>query len=184
MMSAVRAPVWHEAGDIDWPVERAPASTYVDVAIIGGGLSGLWSAYYLSQALPSLSIAVLESKRVGFGASGRNGGWCSGFFPLMPSELAEKFGADQALSAYRESFATLDEIERVLHKETINCAWHRGGTVQSASTALQAELLQQQLAAQYNAGLGTDDVEWLPASPSICVSRSRMAQSIARIVRR
>lgn len=163
MWSAARAPVWHEAGQIDWPIERAPASANVDVAIVGGGLSGLWSAYYLSEALPSLSIAVLESKRVGFGASGRNGGWCSGFFPLMPSELAEKFGADQALSAYRESFATLDEIERVLHKEYIDCAWHRGGTVQSASTALQAELLQQQLAAQYNAGLGTDDVEWLPA---------------------
>lgn len=164
MWSAARAPVWHEAGEIDWPVERAPASTYVDVAILGGGLSGLWSAYYLSQALPSLSIAVLESKRVGFGASGRNGGWCSGFFPLMPSELAEKFGPDEALSAYRASFATLDEIERVLHKENIDCAWHRGGTVQSASTALQAELLQRQLAAQYDAGLGTDDVEWLPAT--------------------
>ena len=164
MWSAARTPVWHEAGQHDWPVERAPSSADVDVAIIGGGLSGLWVAYYLSQALPSLSIAVLESNRIGFGASGRNGGWCSGFFPMMPSELAIQFGADAALAAYRQSFATLDEIERVLSAESIDCAWHRGGTVQSASTALQAERLQRQLAAQYDAGLDTRDVEWLPAS--------------------
>ena len=164
MRSAALTPVWHEADERDWPVERAPASANVDVAIIGGGLSGLWSAYYLSKALPNISIAVLESKRVGFGASGRNGGWCSGFFPLMPSELADMFGAEAALAAYRESFATLDEIERVLRTEKIDCAWHRGGTVQSASTALQAERLQRQLAAQHDAGLGTNDVEWLPAS--------------------
>ena len=132
MRTAALAPVWHEADERDWPVERAPASANVDAAIVGGGLSGLWSAYYLSNALPNMSIAVLESKRVGFGASGRNGGWCSGFFPLMPSELADMFGAEAALAAYRESFATLDEIERVLRTEKIDCAWHRGGTVQSA----------------------------------------------------
>lgn len=160
---ADRRPVWHEGREPEWSVERAPAVANVDIAIVGGGLSGLWTAYYLSLSRPGATIAVLESRRVGFGASGRNGGWCSGFFPLMPSELADAFGAEPALTAYRESFRTLDEIERVLHGEGIDCAWHRGGTVQSASTALQAERLQRQLAAQHDAGLDTNDVEWLPA---------------------
>lgn len=162
--SAVRAPVWHEHHEHDWPVELAPYNAHVDVAIVGGGLSGLWTAYYLSQQQPNLSIAILESKRVGYGASGRNGGWCSGFFPLMPNELAEQFGDEPALAAYRESFATLDEVERVLRTEGIDCDWHRGGTVQSASTALQAERLQHQVAAQHAAGLSTKDVDWLPAA--------------------
>ena len=46
-----------------------------DVVIVGAGYTGLWTAYYLAQADPSLSIAVLESRVAGFGASGRNGGW-------------------------------------------------------------------------------------------------------------
>ena len=161
--SAELAPVWREHHEHDWPVERAPSDARVDIAIVGGGLSGLWTAYYLSQQQPNLSIAILESQRVGFGASGRNGGWCSGFFPLMPSELAEQFGEEPALAAYRESFATLDEVERVLRAEHIDCDWHRGGTVQSASTALQAERLQRQVAAQHAVGLSTKDVDWLPA---------------------
>lgn len=161
MRGAVLAPVWHEGQQRDWAIERAPASEAVDVAIVGGGLSGLWTAYYLACHDPGLSIAVLESRRVGFGASGRNGGWCSGFFPLMPSELAEEFGVGPALAAYRESFRTLDEIERVIGDEHIDCGWHRGGTVQSASTALQAERLARQAAAQHEVGLTVHDVEWL-----------------------
>jgi glycine/D-amino acid oxidase-like deaminating enzyme len=164
MQGAVPAPVWHEGQQRDWVIERAPVDRTVDVAIIGGGLSGLWTAYYLACHDPGLSIAVLESRRVGFGASGRNGGWCSGFFPLLPSQLAEEFGVEPALAAYRESFRTLDEIERVITNERIDCGWHRGGTVQSATTALQAERLARQVAAQHEVGLTVDDVEWLPTA--------------------
>ena len=71
---AARKPVWHDAASPEWHVERAPSHAEVDVAIVGGGLSGLWTAYYCSLARPDLSIAVIESRRVGFGASGRNGG--------------------------------------------------------------------------------------------------------------
>src|SRR4051812_30250253 len=53
----------------------------VDVAIVGGGYTGLWTAYFLNQHAPDLRIAVLEREIAGFGASGRNGGWCSALFP-------------------------------------------------------------------------------------------------------
>ena len=60
---------------------RCPGDTDVDVAVVGAGLTGLWTAYYLAEADPSLRIAVLEAEVAGFGASGRNGGWCSALFP-------------------------------------------------------------------------------------------------------
>ena len=65
------------AGDLD-----------VDVAIVGAGFTGLWTAYYLAEADPSLRIVVLEAEIAGFGASGRNGGWCSALFPASLSSLA------------------------------------------------------------------------------------------------
>ena len=45
-----------------------------DIVIIGGGFSGLWTAYYLAKAAPSRSITIIEAEHIGFGASGRNGG--------------------------------------------------------------------------------------------------------------
>lgn len=156
-------PLWHDSAARQLAFENAPAHAEVDVAIVGAGLSGLWSAYYLSSAEPSLRIAILEARHVGFGASGRNGGWCSGFFPLSVSELAAVYGRDAALLAYEESFATLPEIEQVLRREGIDCGWHQGGTIQSASTALQGERLQRALEQQHASGLGVGDAEWLPS---------------------
>ena len=162
--STATYPVWHDSATQQTAFESAPAHAEVDIAIVGAGLSGLWTAYYLSAAQPSLRIALVEARHVGFGASGRNGGWCSGFFPLSVSELAAVYGRDAALLAYQESFATLPEIEQVLHREGIECGWHQGGTIQSASTALQAERLQRVLEQQHASGLGAGDAEWLPSS--------------------
>ena len=57
----------------------------VDVAIVGAGFTGLWTAYYLLEADPSLRIAVIEAEIAGYGASGRNGGWCSALYPVSPA---------------------------------------------------------------------------------------------------
>lgn len=57
-----------------------PRDRDADVCIVGGGYTGLWTAYYLQKANPDLRIAVLEKEFSGFGASGRNGGWLSGGF--------------------------------------------------------------------------------------------------------
>ncbi|NQW68136.1 MAG: FAD-dependent oxidoreductase, partial [Acidimicrobiaceae bacterium] len=84
--------MWHDGATQVASFGPAPAHAEVDVAIVGGGLSGLWTAYYLSVAQPTLRIAILEARHIGFGASGRNGGWCSGFLPLSLSELATIYG--------------------------------------------------------------------------------------------
>ena len=62
----------------------------VDVAIVGGGLTGLWTAYQLKQRDPSLRVCVLEADVCGFGASGRNGGWVSALFSIHDAGLARR----------------------------------------------------------------------------------------------
>ncbi|MEK9736889.1 MAG: FAD-binding oxidoreductase, partial [Candidatus Nanopelagicales bacterium] len=82
---------------------RAPLGTRLvdeveaDVAIIGAGFTGLWTAYYLQQHNPSLRIALVEAAYAGFGASGRNGGWCSALFPASMSAVAKASNDQQAV---------------------------------------------------------------------------------------
>ncbi|MYF11090.1 MAG: FAD-dependent oxidoreductase [Gammaproteobacteria bacterium] len=71
-----RVSFWFDSLDaVPEPEAAAELPAQVDVAIVGGGFTGLWTAYYLKCLEPSLDIAVLEAVTLGFGASGRNGGW-------------------------------------------------------------------------------------------------------------
>src|SRR4051812_33601783 len=92
----------------------------VDVAIVGGGLTGLWTAYYLSELDPSLRIAVLESQVAGFGASGRNGGWCSALYPVSLTTLAREAGRDAAVAQYAAMRDTVHEVVDVAGREGID----------------------------------------------------------------
>ena len=65
LRDAATFPVWHETAQVDWQPEAAPSAAEVDVAIVGGGLSGLWTAFYLSEAEPRTRIAVVEARRIG-----------------------------------------------------------------------------------------------------------------------
>ena len=78
---------WLETcGDDLTPRPALDGSTEVDVAIMGAGFTGLWTAYHLLRRDPSLSVLVVEKEIAGFGASGRNGGWCFSGFPVLPRE--------------------------------------------------------------------------------------------------
>lgn len=108
-----------------------------DVAIVGAGFTGLWTAYYLLEADPSLRVVVLEKETAGFGASGRNGGWCSALFPASLSKLASWSSRDSALAMYRAMCDSVDEVGRATVAEGIDCDFHKGGTVVLARTAVQ-----------------------------------------------
>ena len=69
---------FHALGGLPAPRPSLPGGTDVDVAIVGAGYTGLWTAYYLKKADPALRIMILEREVAGYGASGRNGGWVSG----------------------------------------------------------------------------------------------------------
>ena len=72
------------------PSDPSPSRATVDVAIIGAGLTGLWIAWYLLQSDPGLRVVVFERETIGFGASGRNGGWCSALLPISLTKISER----------------------------------------------------------------------------------------------
>jgi len=126
--------LWHDtAGEELAPRPPLPGDTQVDVVIVGAGYTGLWTAYYLARADPSLRIAILDSEIAGFGASGRNGGWCSALFAAGSRKL-EKIHGRQGRLAMRDAMrATLDEIEQVLGREGIDAKFVKGGTLTLAT---------------------------------------------------
>ena len=138
----------------------------VDIAIVGAGYSGLWTAYYLKQLQPDARIAVIEANHVGFGASGRNGGWCSGFLPMTLSEIERQHGRQQAIEMYQQSFATLDEIEQVITLENINCDYHRGGTIHGATNAVQRNRVIEDVKQLHDYGFDDGDSRLLTLEES------------------
>ncbi|MFC3736726.1 NAD(P)/FAD-dependent oxidoreductase [Paractinoplanes deccanensis] len=122
------------------PIEPRPAlpgDRSADVAIVGGGYTGLWTAYYLSRVAPELSVVVLESRFCGFGASGRNGGWASGLFPVSEAKLARRYGADRAAAMHSALAGAVDEVGRAAAEEGIDCHYAKGGTISLVRSAAQ-----------------------------------------------
>lgn len=143
--------LWHDtlaaSGDDDLAPRPALAGdTEVDVCVVGAGYTGLWTAYYLLQQDPALSVLVVEAEIAGFGASGRNGGWCSALFPASAASLARRHGRDAALALRRAMNDTVAEIGRVAQAEGIDCHWAPGGTVRVARTPVQLRRAQAEVA--------------------------------------
>ncbi|EEP73458.1 FAD dependent oxidoreductase [Micromonospora sp. ATCC 39149] len=136
----------------------------VDVAIVGAGYTGLWTAYYLALADPTLRITVLEAEVAGFGASGRNGGWCSALFPTSLPALARRHGRDAALRMQRAMQATVREVGRVIAAEGIDCDWRLGGTVMLARSEAQLGRARAEVAEARTHGLTADDLVLLDAA--------------------
>ncbi|MCW2526929.1 MAG: FAD-dependent oxidoreductase, partial [Pseudonocardiales bacterium] len=117
-----------------------------DVAIVGAGYTGLWTAYYLLEAEPGLRVVIVESEYAGFGASGRNGGWCSALFPSGLTALARENGRDAAIAQYEAMIGSVAEVGRVVAAEDIACDWTVGGTVVLARSEAQLERAQDETA--------------------------------------
>ncbi len=128
----------------------------VDVAILGGGYSGLWTAYFLLRANPDLSVAVLEAQFCGYGASGRNGGWCSPRYPMLVDELEKHFGADAARATIRAQHAIVDDIGEIIAEEAIDAHFTRGGMLSVARTPRQLAALKATFAGYDRLGLADD----------------------------
>lgn len=145
------------------PTGPPPGDLDVDVAIAGAGYTGLWTAYYLASAEPSLRIAVCEREIAGFGASGRNGGWCSALFPTSLTKLARMAGRDAARAMHLAMQATVDEVGRVAAAEGIDCHWAKGGTIVLARSPSQLERAKAEVAEMREFGFGEDDLRLLSA---------------------
>ncbi|MDT4916420.1 MAG: hypothetical protein QOH89_1120 [Pseudonocardiales bacterium] len=126
----------------------------VDVAIVGAGFTGLWTAYYLQTAEPDLRIALLEKEIAGFGASGRNGGWCSALFPVTAGTVAAEHGPAAAVALYAAMRASVDEVLRVIELERIGADAAKGGTVVLARTDAQLRRAVEEVRESDEFGLG------------------------------
>lgn len=136
----------------------------VDVAIVGAGYTGLWTAYYLKDLDPALRIAVLEREIAGFGASGRNGGWCSALFPASTAKVARRYGREGAVALQRAMHDAVDEVGRVASSEKIDCHYEKGGEVSVARTEVQLRRARAEVAEARRWGFGDGDLRLLDAA--------------------
>ncbi len=163
--SGLPASLWRDTADDDFtPRPALPGPATYDVVIVGAGFTGLWTAYYLSIADPALRIAVLEAEVAGFGASGRNGGWCSALFPTPWRILVRDSSPSEALRLHRAMVDTVVEVGRVVTAERIDAHFQRGGTVTVARSAAQSARLDDEIRTARERGIGEDDLRSLDAA--------------------
>ncbi|EJM18822.1 glycine/D-amino acid oxidase, deaminating [Pseudomonas sp. GM21] len=162
---------------LDEPLLARPALEHdldVDVAIIGAGYTGLWTAYYLKRLAPGLDIAIVEAQTAGFGASGRNGGWLMGNL-LGEDRLLAGLSEDQRRASFDLLHSIPDEVEVVLEREGIACDFRKGGVLYCAARYPEQEAsLRRYLDDLYRQGLTESDYRWL--SPEQLAQQIRVAK--------
>jgi glycine/D-amino acid oxidase-like deaminating enzyme len=152
---------WRSLGGPAPQREALSGALEADVAIVGAGYTGLWTAYYLKRAQPSLNVAILEAQRSGFGASGRNGGWATGFFSGPPRAYARGANDEGFTALQRAMFETVDEIARVLVEQNIDADFVKGGHLAVALDGAQALRLRAHTSQMRTFGVDEDDLREL-----------------------
>ncbi len=134
-----------------------------DIVIVGAGYTGLWTAYYLKTHAPHLDIAVLEADIAGFGASGRNGGWCSAYLSGIDHWLENPVSRNSAIELQRHMFAAVDEVGRVSCLENIECDFDKSGHVSAAVNTTQWQREREAVDYWHNLGFSAGDMRLLDA---------------------
>jgi glycine/D-amino acid oxidase-like deaminating enzyme len=150
-------PWWWEAAE-PAPQEPAPLPEEAEVAIIGGGYTGLSAALTLGRL--GIRATVIEAERIGFGASSRNGGMVSGGLKLAKTNLARRFGAERADRLVREAAGSFAFLEETLAREGIACHYRRTGRLVCAWTRAHYEAMAKR--ADWLAGVTGGEVRMLP----------------------
>lgn len=165
-MTLARPLWWDTAEPATAYTGEIPAS--VDVVVVGGGLTGLWTAYYLLEHQPDLTVLVLEARHVGFGASGRNGGWVSALWPVSPETVATTHGRAATLDLLAALRDTVDEVGERTAAEDIEAGFAKGGTLALVRSAAQEHRARTEVVSSRQWDLGT---VWLDAD----AARERLA---------
>lgn len=135
----------------------------VDVAIVGAGYTGLWTAYYLAQLDPSLRVVVVEREVAGYGASGRNGGWCSGFFAMSHASIAREVGLGGMHAMRRAMEHSVDEVGAVAASLGIDCHYRKGGSISLARSSTQLRAVLAEVEQARELGIGPEDLTFYDA---------------------
>jgi glycine/D-amino acid oxidase-like deaminating enzyme len=153
---------WRALGGFPPRRPSLPGPTEADVCIVGGGYTGLWTAYYLAGLRPGVRIVVLEAAFAGYGASGRNGGWVTAELPGSRDRYAQAAGGAAGVRALEvELRSTVDEVGRVCEAESIACDFVKGGRLSVATTPSQLARMREGLVAIREHGDGDDVYQFL-----------------------
>jgi glycine/D-amino acid oxidase-like deaminating enzyme len=153
-----------ESGDTLNQRPSLPGARDADVAIVGAGYTGLWTAFYLLQRDPTLRIVLLEKEIAGFGASGRNGGWCSALFPASMEKIAAASSRDAALALRRAMRNSVDEVGAIAAQNGIECGYTKGGTLSLIRSRAQIARAREKLEHARSWGEDDSDICLLDAS--------------------
>ncbi|WP_326999966.1 FAD-binding oxidoreductase [Dactylosporangium sp. NBC_01737] len=150
LRDAESTPFWLDRDRPDpHPPLRGAASA--DLAVVGGGFSGLWTALLAKERDPGLDVVVLEGRRIGWAATGRNGGFCAGSLTHGLANGVERF-PDEIGTLERLGRENLDGIEETLRRYKIDCGFERTGELSVATAPWQVEGLREGLATSERLG--------------------------------
>lgn len=135
---------WHTQLGIEARRDRLPGRVDADVCLVGGGLTALWTAYYLKRHQPDLHVVILEREFVGFGASGRHGGWLSDELAGSRRAMAAQHGRTSVLRLLSAMTDSVEEVIRICEIEHIDADIARGGFVTVARNSAQTARLQME----------------------------------------
>lgn len=184
------------------PRPPLPGDDSADVAIVGAGYTGLWTAYSLLRADPTLRIVLIEREMVGFGASGRNGGWCVGELAGGLEGAVAASGRDAGVRMTKAIMDTVDEVGRVVAAEGIDCGFAKGGVLRLARTGPQLTRQRHEVAEYRRLGFDDDVLRALDAAeatdrlqatgvlggllygPAARVQPAQLARGLAEVVER
>ncbi len=199
-MKHTRLGYWiEEAGAVE-PAPPLSAELEADVVIVGGGFTGLWSAWYVRQLEPAARVVVLESEQVcGHGPSGRNGGFCNGMW-LSAATLRDRWGDAAALAICRAGDEAVARIGAFCADHHVDAWWRPGGYLEMSTAPAQDGAWERAVAACGELGvpeaieeLSPEQVQARCSSPAfragvVCpdsatVQPARLALGIRRVLR-
>ena len=122
---------WHNTVAMPSDVELTPLPSRVDVAIIGGGLTGLSAA--LALAKQGSQVVVLEAETIGWGASSRNGGMTLTGLKVPLEEIFKRYVREPAKRLFQCSLESIDSVEQIVKEEKIDCGFARHGHLLAAN---------------------------------------------------
>lgn len=174
-------PIPSQYADVSFWLATAPAyqpsaplqgTVEVDVAIVGGGFTGLSTAYHLLRADPGLKVAVLEREIVGYGASGRNGSFAMTLMGLGIDVMALLKGKQAALEGHRYMERAVDRLGELVEEHRLDCDYIRPGFLRMATVPAHIRKIQEQIELCHK--LGITGIEWLDrdaAQARVCSER-------------
>ncbi|HUI27458.1 MAG TPA: FAD-binding oxidoreductase [Candidatus Kryptonia bacterium] len=133
----------------------------VDVAIIGGGFTGLSTAYNLRRDNSGMNVAVLESEVIGYGASGRNGGFSMTLFGLEPTITKLFFGRERLVEAHRYMERAVDYVDALVREHRMQSDYWFPGFLRVATTPGYARRIQHDL--DLLSAMGITGISWIDA---------------------